>query len=116
MHQLRLYKPDIVHLHNLHGYYLNLPILMDYLYEADIPVVWTLHDCWPFTGHCAHYSMAKCERFRAGCHDCPNRRQYPQSLLLDRSKPNWEKKRDSITALTKLTLVAALGMAGGRDA
>ena len=106
VHQLRLYKPDIVHLHNLHGYYLNLPILMNYLYDADIPVVWTLHDCWPFTGHCAHYSMAKCSRFKSGCYDCPNKRQYPQSLLLDRSKPNWEKKRECITALEKLTLVA----------
>ena len=104
--QLTLYRPDIVHLHNLHGYYLHLPLLMNYLYDANIPVVWTLHDCWPFTGHCAHYAMAKCERFRTGCHNCPNLRQYPKSLLLDRSRENWLKKREAITALTKLTLVA----------
>ena len=104
--QLALYKPDIVHLHNLHGYYLNLPILMETLRDAEIPVVWTLHDCWPFTGHCAHYSMAGCIRWRAGCHHCPNLRQYPASYLLDRSKPNWLRKRDCITALRDLTLVA----------
>lgn len=104
--QLRLYKPDIVHLHNLHGYYLNLPILMDYLKDADVPVVWTLHDCWPFTGHCAHYSMARCERFRTGCHHCPNKKQYPASWLLDRSRQNWLKKRGMILALRNLTLVA----------
>ena len=104
--QLRLYRPDIVHLHNLHGYYLNLPILMEYLCDADIPVVWTLHDCWPFTGHCAHYAMAGCMRWRSGCHHCPNLRQYPASWLLDRSRPNWQDKRDCITALRDLTLVA----------
>ncbi len=104
--QLWLYKPDVVHLHNLHGYYLNLPILMDYLHGAGVPVVWTLHDCWPFTGHCAHYAMAGCVRFRTGCHHCPNKRQYPASWLLDRSRPNWLKKREKITALKHLTLVA----------
>ena len=104
--QLMLYRPDLVHLHNLHGYYLNLPILMDYLYDANIPVVWTLHDCWPFTGHCAHYSMARCERWKTGCHHCPNKKQYPASLLLDRSKHNWLKKREKITELQNLTPVA----------
>ncbi|MBN1777107.1 MAG: glycosyltransferase [Clostridiales bacterium] len=106
VHQLSLYKPDVVHLHNLHGYYLNLPVLMEYLGEADIPVVWTLHDCWLFTGHCAHYAMARCERFRAGCHHCPNKREYPASWGLDRSKQNWLKKREILTALDNLTLVA----------
>ena len=103
--QLILYKPDVVHLHNLHAYYLNLPILMRYLQAADIPVVWTLHDCWAFTGHCAHYSMARCGRFVSGCHHCPNKGQYPASLLLDRSKQNYSKKRALFTALRRLTLV-----------
>ncbi|HPF86700.1 MAG TPA: glycosyltransferase [Candidatus Limiplasma sp.] len=103
--QLMAYKPDLVHLHNLHGYYLNLPMLMGYLAEAGVPVVWTLHDCWPFTGHCAHYAMAGCERFRSGCHDCPNKKQYPASYLLDRSKQNWLDKRDAIRAIDNLTLV-----------
>ena len=104
--QLKLYKPDLVHLHNLHGYYLNLPILMEYLQNAGVPVVWTLHDCWPFTGHCAHYSMARCERFISGCHHCPNQKQYPASVLLDRSRQNWRKKREILTALPDLTLCA----------
>lgn len=104
--QLRLYRTDLVHLHNLHGYYVNLPILMEYLRDANVPVVWTLHDCWPFTGHCAHYSMARCERFRTGCHHCPNQKEYPASLLLDRSRENWLRKRALFTALPDLTLVA----------
>ena len=86
--QLRLYKPDLVHLHTLHGYYLHLPELMDYLAGANIPVVWTLYDSWPYTGHCAAYGMARCERFRAGCGSCPNKGEYPDSLVLDRSEKN----------------------------
>ncbi|MDD3919692.1 MAG: glycosyltransferase [Eubacteriales bacterium] len=104
--QLALYKPDVVHLHNLHAYYLNLPILMRYLQAADIPVVWTLHDCWAFTGHCAHYSMARCGRFASGCHHCPNKRQYPASWGLDRSKQNYLKKRVLFTALRRVSLIA----------
>lgn len=104
--QLSLYKPDIVHLHTLHGNYLNLPILMDYLKNAGVPVVWTLGDCWPFTGHCLHYAMEGCVRFRTGCHHCPNKRREPASLLLDRSRQNWLSKRDILTAFEALTLVA----------
>jgi len=53
-------KPDIIHLHNIHGYYLNYQILFRFLKEYDAPIIWTLHDCWPFTGHCAYYDFAKC--------------------------------------------------------
>ena len=45
-------SPDIIHLHNIHGYYINIKILFDYLATVEIPVVWTFHDCWPITGHC----------------------------------------------------------------
>ena len=58
---VRNVNPDIVHLHNIHGYYLNYPLLFQYLRQHDIPVVWTLHDCWSFTGHCAHYEFIGCE-------------------------------------------------------
>ena len=104
--QLQLYKPDIVHLHTLHGYYLNLPLLFNTLKAAGVPVVWTLTDCWPFTGHCTQYAMAHCVRFQTGCHHCPNKRLYPPSLGLDRSKRNWLRKRALITALDNLTLIA----------
>jgi putative colanic acid biosynthesis glycosyltransferase len=104
--QLRLYKPDLIHLHTLHGYYLHLPELMEYLAGAGIPVVWTLRDSWPYTGHCAAYGMARCERFRAGCGRCPNKRAYPESLALDWSKENWLKKREAILKIENLTLVA----------
>ena len=104
--QLEAYKPDLIHLHNLHGYYLHLPTLFAYLKRAGVPVVWTLHDCWAFTGHCAYYRMAGCDRWQNGCGDCPNRRAYPASLLLDRSARNWRDKRRLFLSLPDLTLVA----------
>ena len=100
------YDPDIIHLHNIHGYYLNVKILFDYLAEADKPIVWTLHDCWTFTGHCAHFDYKGCLRWKTGCHDCPQSRCYPASIFLDRSKQNWQEKRDLFSGVKDLTLIA----------
>lgn len=99
------YRPDVVHLHNLHGYYLDVETLFEYLAAADIPVVWTLHDCWAFTGHCAYFSAAECDRWKNGCHDCPQKGQYPASLFADRSRQNWEKKRALFTGVKNMTIV-----------
>ncbi len=98
-------RPDIIHLHNIHGYYLNYPILFQYLSEMKTPVVWTLHDCWPITGHCAFFTYADCDRWKNGCHHCPCQKNYPTSLLMDRSETNYELKRRSFTSLSNLTLV-----------
>lgn len=98
-------KPDIIHLHNIHGYYLNYPILFKYLSQGNVPVVWTLHDCWSFTGHCAYYDYAKCDRWMTGCHDCPQKRSYPASLFLDNSKKNYRTKKHWFNSVDNLTLV-----------
>lgn len=103
--QIEQIKPDVIHLHNIHGYYLNLPILFDYLRETRIPVVWTIHDCWAFTGHCVHYTCVSCMRWKTGCYDCPRKRSYPSSLLLDRSKRNYEIKKRAYENMPNLTLV-----------
>lgn len=119
--QLKLYKPDLIHLHNLHGYYLHLPTLFAYLKQADLPVVWTLHDCWAYTGHCAYYTMAVgappaqghqrrraqtvgCERWLTGCGQCVCRRNYPASLFVDQSARNWREKRALFTGLEHMVL------------
>lgn len=99
------FKPDVIHLHNLHGYYLDIETLFEYLASTDIPVVWTLHDCWAFTGHCAHFAAAKCERWRDGCHNCPQKSTYPASVVLDRSKYNYERKKRFFTSVSNMTLV-----------
>ena len=98
-------NPDIVHLHNIHGYYLNYPILFRALKERGCPVVWTLHDCWPLTGHCAHFDAAGCDRWKSHCHDCPELKSYPKSFV-DASRRNFDIKRRCFTLIeNQLTLV-----------
>lgn len=104
--RLRQFRPDIVHLHNIHGYYLHYPTLMRYLQEANIPVVWTLHDSWTITGHCACYGTETgiCLRWQTGCHHCPKRADYPRAWL-DRSAADYRCKQSLFTSLERLTLV-----------
>ncbi len=93
--------PDIIHLHNLHGYYLNINVLFDYLSTIDTPIVWTLHDCWPITGHCSHFSYINCEKWKTHCINCPQKKEYPASFLLDNSYSNFETKRKLFTSVKK---------------
>lgn len=102
--KLQQIKPDILHLHNLHGYYLNIELLFNYIRENNIKVVWTLHDCWAFTGHCAYFDMVGCEKWKTGCYDCEQKKTYPSSLIKDNSHWNWEKKRYLFTNLN-ITIV-----------
>lgn len=99
------YKPDIVQLHNLHGYYLNIQILLNYLRESDIPIVWTMHDCWAVTGHCSHFTTINCEKWKTGCYHCKKTRSYPCSILVDASRQNWKKKKKLFLSLNKLHIV-----------
>lgn len=99
-------NPDIIHLHNIHGYYLNYPILFDYLAKTGKPIVWTLHDCWAYTGHCAHYMFARCDKWKTLCQHCPQRDTYPKSILLDRSKRNYLLKKHYFCSVPDLTLIA----------
>lgn len=98
-------NPDIIHLHNLHGYYLNIEILFNYLIKANIPVVWTLHDCWSITGHCVYFDFVGCEKWKYQCNQCPQKATYPKSYLMDRSKKNYNLKKELFSSLSNLTLV-----------
>ena len=99
MRQIEALQPDVIHIHNIHGYFLNYPLLFDYLSRSGIPVVWTIHDCWLFTGHCYHYASAHCYRWQEGCHHCPQRREFPTSWWRDRSARNFADKRAAFTSL-----------------
>ncbi len=104
--KLEEYKPDVVNLHNIHGYYINYKILFDYLKQANIPVVWTLHDCWPFTGHCAYFDLAGCDKWKTHCGDCPQKSAYPSSSCLDRSSQNFDRKKELFAGISdNLTIV-----------
>lgn len=98
-------SPDIVHLHNIHGHYINIDILFKHLRKRNIPVVWTLHDSWAFTGHCSHFDYAGCDRWKHSCGNCPLRRSYPDSWFFDRSKRNLKDKRRLFTSIEKMHVV-----------
>lgn len=98
-------KPDVIHLQNIHGYYINYKVLFEYLNSTDIPVVWTLHDCWSFTGHCSHFVSANCDRWKTGCHNCPLKKSYPRSLFFDWSKEHYALKKRLFSNNENLYLV-----------
>jgi len=99
------YNPDIIQLHNLHGYYINIELLFNYLKMANKPVVWTLHDCWALTGHCTHFDYVGCDRWKTGCFDCPQINEYPTCYFVDESKRNYEKKKKAFTDVKNMTIV-----------
>jgi len=103
--KVKYIDPDIIHLHNIHGYYINIEILFDYLKKANKPVIWTFHDCWPFTGHCAHFDYVGCDKWKAGCYNCPEKRNYPTSVFFDNSKLNYTRKKEIFTGVKNLTIV-----------
>ena len=98
------FQPDVLHLHNLHGDYINLPLLFKYIKKYNVPVVWTLHDCWAFTGHCPHFTIEKCEKWKEHCFKCPQYRKYPKSLF-DNSKKMFRLKKKWFTGVKNLTIV-----------
>lgn len=103
---LKKEQPDIIQLHNIHGYYINYPMLFDYLKnEYKGRVYWMLHDCWAYTGHCAYYTAAGCDRWKTLCHDCPEKREYPISLLLDSCSSNYRRKKKLFTGLKDMTVI-----------
>lgn len=103
--KINLLKPDIIHLHDIHGYYLNYKILFDFLAKYNRPVVWTQHDCWAYTGHCAHYSEIGCYKWKTQCHNCPQKMTYPKSICIDRSRENFIDKKKSFTSIDSMTIV-----------
>lgn len=98
-------QPDIIHLHNIHGYYLNYKLLFKYLKSSNIPVIWTLHDCWPITGHCTYFDFIGCNKWQKHCFNCPQKKEYPASFLIDRSMQNFDIKRKLFSEIENITLV-----------
>lgn len=104
LHSIDKMKPDIIHLHNLHGFSINLPIFFFYLRKRKTHILWTLHDCWSFTGHCPHYILNNCDKWKTGCHDCAFYKDYPQSEI-DNSKWMWNLKKRLFTSIRDITFV-----------
>lgn len=97
-------QPNIIHLHNIHGYYVNIEMLFKYIRKNKIKVIWTLHDCWAFTGHCAWFDVCGCDKWKTGCNHCEQLYTYPASFGIDSSAWNWTQKKNLFTGLD-ITLV-----------
>ncbi|MBQ6934968.1 MAG: glycosyltransferase [Clostridia bacterium] len=101
---IKNFNPDIIHLHILHGWYLNLPLLFSFLSKYDKKVVWTMHDCWAFTGHCPHFEYVKCNKWQTGCENCSQYKEYPFSKI-DNSKFLYKYKKKYFTSIKNLNIV-----------
>ena len=105
-------KPDIILLHHIHGYYLNMVVLFEYLAKIDTPLVWIQHDCWNFTGHCAYFDYIGCDRWKTGCYSCPLKTSYPASYIFDRSRKNYIDKNKLFNSVKNLTIVSVSNWLG----
>ena len=95
-------KPDYITLHNVHGRYINIEILFKYCKNHNIKIFWTLHDCWAFTGRCAHFEMADCNKWQDKCGNCPSRKEYPAAYLIDGSAKQLRKKTECLENIKEL--------------
>lgn len=102
--EIESFQPDVIHMHALHGYHLNIPMLFEYINEHRIPWVWTFHDCYAFTGNCGYHF--ECERWRNGCGSCPYIHNYPGSLFFDSTAKQWKQKKQLFTASEKGVVVS----------
>lgn len=98
------FKPDIIHFHNLHDSYINFPMLFSYIKKHSVPTVWTLHDCWSFTGQCPYFTIVRCDKWKTGCHNCPQYKEYPASFY-DNTKRMWKLKKKWFTGIGNMTIV-----------
>ena len=97
--------PDIIHLHNIHGSYIHYPLLFNYIKKHNIPVIWTIHDCWPVTGHCAHFVLANCSRWLNGCHNCTYKGAYKEKSLIENSASSFRTKQRLFTSVKQMRLI-----------
>lgn len=104
LHKLSKFKPDIIHLHNLHNCYINLPMLFKYIKKHKIKTIWTLHDCWSFTGQCPYFDLEKCDKWKKGCYNCSQISVYPASKV-DRTRIMWRLKQKWFTGVENMTIV-----------
>lgn len=103
--KLKKINPDIIHLHNIHGYYLNLKVLFKYLKnEYQGKIVWMLHDCWAITGYCSYFSLVNCNKWQKQCYKCPQKSMYPKEII-DTSKREYKLKKKLFSDINNLTLV-----------
>lgn len=105
INRIKVINPDVIHLHNIHGYYINIKALFNYLKNADKPIIWTFHDCWPFTGHCSYFDRVHCTKWQSECFNCPLIKFYPESWFFDNSRRNFWQKKALFDAIPNMILI-----------
>jgi putative colanic acid biosynthesis glycosyltransferase len=103
--KIKKLNPDIIHLHQIHGYYINVPLLFKFLKKIGKPIIWTLHDCWAFTGHCSYFTLVGCDKWKTNCYQCPQFDRYPKSYFFDKSNQEYMTKKKLFNDLPNLVLV-----------
>ena len=104
LEEVKKFSPDVIHLHNVHGEWLDVSAIADFAIEKKIPVLWTAHDCWLATGRCAYFSFNGCDRYKGGCGKCPFKKSYPKVYWIDSSSKFWHKKRELLSRLNPTIL------------
>lgn len=99
------YNPDVIWLHNLHGYYINVDLLFEYLKSCKKKIYWTLHDCWAFTGHCSYFDYVGCNKWKTSCYKCPQKKSYPASIMISASKRNYKDKKIAFCGVNNLQII-----------
>ena len=102
--EIKKFNPDVIHIHNIHGFYLDMFVLFSFLKKSNIKIIWTLHDCWPYTGHCAYYIYKHCNQWQIECKSCKDTKDYPPSLASHCNK-NFKKKKELFCGLNNLTII-----------
>ena len=111
--RLEEWAPDVIHLHNLHGYYIDSRLLFDYIRRSGCRVVWTLHDGWTLTGHCALFSAIGCNGWESGCERCHHIGEYPRCVTKGHTARNFALKRLTFSGVERLRIVTPSQWLGG---
>lgn len=107
LHWIKLIKPDIIHLHNLHSNYINVGILLKYCACNKIPVILTLHDCWFFTGKCVYYTEFGCSKWKYHCGNCPALHSGNNSWIFDKSS---QMLKDKCSWFSRIDMLYVIGV------
>ena len=99
------FQPNVVVLNNLHGNYINLPMLLKYLADNNIATVVVLHDCWFYTGKCCHYTVENCFKWMDKCGNCPSLKKHNVSWFFDKTKKMQADKIKLFNAIPRLAVV-----------
>ncbi|WEG73797.1 glycosyltransferase [Vagococcus intermedius] len=102
---IRSYNPDVIHLHNLHGYYLNVKILFSFLKESGIKIIWTLHDTWGFSGHSATLGIKSNGFIEYDTEFKYEGKEYPETYCFDRRQRNLKMKQSIFINVPNLVIV-----------